>query len=441
MEGLDLDIANYSLKDIEKFFRLHKVQSYSAEDVELRETEIREQLLKSGAVQAKHKSQLVSFLAKAKKWLIYVKCEPSKSAPTALPKNPRLDASEYPSNVAVDTLMPYHRSDDLIERPKTGFQQIQSSEFYAGILNPLSTRVVTKCLTIDTRFRDNFYTTQSSDLLINLPTRINKVVSMQLSSIELPVSFYGISESFGNHFLYLEVKYQLSPSAEEETEIRIITIPDGNYNAQDLVYTLNTILSPIQDDGITLVYPNSPFSYIQFTLDITSTGSGTGKVYIQASPIGLMEISELKMDFTRDVNGNVDNANLTTKIGWNLGFTGRVYEGNTIYMADTVVEPATIRYVYLAVDDFNHSVGSQFITVYNKSMLNPNILARVSLKGSYFTLIMENDLNLVTEPRKYFGPVDIQKLRIQLLDDHGRVLPMNNSNYSFCLTLKQLYDL
>jgi hypothetical protein len=54
---------------------------------------------------------------------------------------------------------------------------------------------------------------------------------------------------------------------------------------------------------------------------------------------------------------------------------------------------------------------------------------------------MENNYNLITEPRRYFGPVDIQKLRVQLFDDHGRQLDINNSNFSFVLTLKILYNL
>ena len=54
---------------------------------------------------------------------------------------------------------------------------------------------------------------------------------------------------------------------------------------------------------------------------------------------------------------------------------------------------------------------------------------------------MENDFNIVTEPRRYFGPVDLQRLHIRLLDEHGRVLQMNNANFSFCINLKTAYDL
>jgi hypothetical protein len=54
---------------------------------------------------------------------------------------------------------------------------------------------------------------------------------------------------------------------------------------------------------------------------------------------------------------------------------------------------------------------------------------------------MGNDFNITSEPRKYFGPVDIQRLKIQIVDEYGKILNMNNSNFSFCLNLKMLYDL
>jgi len=50
-------------------------------------------------------------------------------------------------------------------------------------------------------------------------------------------------------------------------------------------------------------------------------------------------------------------------------------------------------------------------------------------------------LSLVTTARQYFGPVDIQKLGVQLLDEYGRVIDLNNMDFSFCLTLQSIYDL
>jgi hypothetical protein len=438
MESLDLDITNYSIKDLEAFFKLNKKNKYSEADIELREYEIREQLLKSGHINKRFKSDLIEFLKRAKNMLIQVKCDLSSKNPTSIPKNYQLDPLDTP---LLNQLPP--RTDELIVKPETQYINVLSEEFYPGNMNPLKTRIITKCLNIDTRFRDEFYKTKSSDFTFNLPMRFNKVVSMQLSSLELPVTFYGISSSLGNNFLYLQVNYNLlDPNNNSLVDDSIVIyIPDGNYNTNDLISTINTQLSPTNTDN-TLQNPNSVFSYIQLTMDLTINGSGSGRISFQTTTNTILNINNIILDFTKNTNGEPDNLPLNTKIGWNLGFQKPVYSGSIMYTGETVIEPSLTRYLYLVVDDFvNTSVNNHFISVFSKSILSPNILARIAIQGSYFSIIMQNDFKVISEPRKYFGPVDIQKLRIQLVDEYGRILDMNNSDFSFCITLKMLYDL
>lgn len=436
MENLDLDIQNYTIKDIETFFKFKSNSKYSAQDVELREYEIREQLLSSGHIDKRFKRDLIEFLNLAKDWLIFVRCSSSVKQPTTIPSNYKLDKFEHPISKE-----PPSRSDELVKRPETVFVNAQTSDFFPGTMNPLNTRVITKCLNIDTRFRDNIYTTQCSDFMIQLPTKFNKVVSMQLSSIEFPVTFYGICAAFGNHFLYIKVNYNSFDIAGAKIDdTKTIIVPDGNYNATDFIDTINTLLCPLNVDG-TMQFPSSIFSYLLFSIDINSNGSGTGKVKIKPNGNYASYINTITLDFTRDINGNVDNIPVSSKIGWNIGFIKPRYTGSNEYTSETIIEPASIRYIYLAVDDFNNNVNSHFVSVFNKSLMSPNILARISVKGSYFSLIMQSDFNIVSEPRKYFGPVDIQKLHIRVFDEHGRILHMNDSNFSFCVILKMLYDL
>jgi len=435
MDDLDLDIHNYTIRDIEKFFRFKHNSKYTASDIEQKEYEIREQLLNSGHVNKRFKRDLIEFLSLAKDWLIFVKCPPNKN-PTTIPKNYKLDPIDVPHLNEIPS-----RSDELVKKPETQYINVQNSDFFPGIMNPLSTRIITKCLNIDTRFRENIYKTQCSDFMIQLPTKFNKVVSMQLSSIEFPVSFYGISEAFGNNFLYMKVNYNsFDVSGQVLDEEKIIVLPDGNYNSTDFIDKINSLLAPLNPDN-TYVYPTSIFSHIQFSIDINPNGSGSGKVIVEPTCDFCCYVNSITLDFTRDIHGKVDNIPISSKIGWNLGFIKPFYTNQTKYISDTIIEPASIRYFYLAVDDFNNNVNNHFISVFNKSILSPNILARISIKGSYFSIIMESDFNIVSEPRKYFGPVDIQKLHVQLFDEHGRILHMNHSNFSFCLNLKMLYDL
>jgi len=434
-DQLDLNINNYNFKELEQFFQLKSEEKYTAGEIEMREMEMKEVLLKSGNVSKRFKKELVDFLETAKRWLIHVKCP--NVGPTSIPKNPRLDPSTYPVE-----LIDRNRVEEIQQRPEVSYIHTMNSDFQQGTLNPLAARTITKCVSIDSRFRDNFYGSQSSDFTIQLPAKIGKVVSMQLSSLELPISFYGITAGIGNNTMKITLLYRESNLLPVMEETKTIVVPDGNYNGIDLVQKINYLLSP------SLITPDTTddldiFSGVKFTLDVNDSGSGTGKVSIERNGPRGGQIQNIILDFGREERSRLVSTNVgnTNRLGWNLGFLREKYEGSLNYVAETIIEPATIRYVYLAIDDFNNNVNNHFIAVYNKSILNPNILARISVKGNYFGLIMENDLNIVSEPRKYFGPVDIQRLRIQLFDDMGRQLDMNGGNFSFCLTFKVLYDL
>jgi hypothetical protein len=436
MDQLDLDINNYSLKDIEKFFQLKPNSKYTSSEIELKEYNIREQLLKSGHINKRFKRNLIEFLTLAKQWLIFVKCNNGEiKRPTTIPKNYQLDPVDFPKSKESNS-----RTDELIDRPNTQFVYSSNSDFFPGVINPLSTRIISKCLNIDTRFRDNLYNTQSSDFTIQLPTKFNKVVSMELSAIELPITFYGISASNGNNYINITLFYYYNdlPECSYKHE-KIFIIPDGSYTAPDLIEIINYVIKP-KESCIKKSDPDYLFNFISFEVDITASGSGSRKVTVGTKENELATLTEISLDFTKNIEGFPDNTNISTKIGWNLGFTKPKYTGEQFYVAETNIEPTT-KYVYLAIDDFNNHSNNHFVTAFNQSIMNTDILARISIKGSFISIITENDFNLVTEPRRYFGPVDIQRLRIRLFDEFGRILTMNHANYSFCLTLKLLYDL
>lgn len=431
---LDLDINNYNMRDLETFFQIKQNQKYSAADIEEKEAQIREIFLSSGKVDKRLKKDLIDFLEIARDWLIYVKCGEPKQ-PTTIPKNHQLDTTHYNE-------MSIPRSDELAPNKERVFIHSQTSEFFKGSLNPLNHRISTTCLNIDTKFRKDTKA-PSSNFILQLPTKINKVVSMTLSALELPITFYGITEEYGNNYLYIKVIYKdFSNNTDILESEKILTVKDGNYNAADLLEVLNGQLE-ILDGNNNLVNVNDPFSYVELVLDITSGGSGSGKVIIRPNEKypNHSNILDITMDFRMGKDNEHDGKPINTKLGQNLGFIKTLYTGSTTHIADTIIEPSNTRYIYLAIDDFNNSVNNHFVSVFSDSILNANILARISLKGSYFAILLENDFNIVTEPRRYFGPVDIQRLHIRLLDEYGRIINMNNANFSFCLNLKTVYDL
>jgi hypothetical protein len=458
METMDLDIQHYSNQDLENFFQLLPNQNYSISDVEYKAEEMRKKYGNRVQMDPRFVTNFIDFLSNAKRRLIGAKQSEVK-APTTVPTNVRLDPyfNSAPPPAAV-----IPRTDELKTHEDAKFVFSQPSEFYRGDMNPLATRIITKTINIDTRFRDvtnnsnivyantsdttnfnqvcnpnNVQKTQSSDFTIKLPTTFKKVVSMELSAMEFPIEFYTVSAAYGNNFLYMFVNYTdiVTGNLNVKTT-RIFKIPDGYYTSADLITTIN---AQLQAAGV-----NDIFYYIQLKQDVNVNGSGSRKVtvYVTTPIPSPGVVNSFTLDFTRDINGNTDLTDVSLKLGWNLGFVNFMYSGKTSYLADAVMDLNTFRYVYLAIDDYQRTVNNYFTNIIgDTSVMSPDILARITPKGSVNDLAVNGDMRVVSEPRRYFGPVDIQRLRIRLLDTYGRQIPMNGANYSFCLTLKMVYDL
>lgn len=422
-QSFDLNIQNYSISDLETLFKLKT--PYTQEKIKERETELHKKLKKFAQTRNIDPDQLTLFMSNASDLLCFNLRR--NNHPTLVSNGMEFIPSQPLQQI--NPISATRNDADWMMPSKKEYITAFPNYYVHGNLNPLRTPTIMRSVLIDTRFRDNISTTQSSDITFHLPAKLKKVVSMQLTSFEFPVSFYGISSSYGNNYMYIS-----ATSAETAVSTpTILTIPDGNYTASDLVSTLNSII-----EELSLSY--SVYSPVRFSLDINSNGSGSNKITIDISDTSIT--SAITLDFTRDQNGDIDTGtSISTKLGWNLGFTQETYTGQTTYTAETLPDPTATRYVYLVVDDYNNNSNDYFISALNaKPIINKNILARIPIKTPYYTVIMENNLALFTIPRQYFGPVDITRLHIQLLDDHGRVLAMNNTNYSLCFNFTLMYE-
>jgi hypothetical protein len=420
--NFDLNIKNYTTKELEDLFELPL--NYDESIVEMQETKMRQNILSDKSILSSTKNNTMSFIGDVKKALIsYIKDKKPFSGLDNLAKTYQnvynLDKSLQKS----DTINA--GSTNIIKQPNTPYGQSMPSEFYQGTINPLNKRILRQNINIDTRFRENYYTSNASNFHVNLPIRLTQVVSLQLSAMEMPTTFYVISKVFGNNFFVLEIS-GLDPL--------IVTIPDGNYDYLALQFYINNYLTTVA---------TGDYQNINCIVDINTPGglgpvAGSGKM-IFGSITGTQTFS---INFLVDRYGNEDRQTpLPLKLGWLMGYREGYYENAYTYPSEGVVNLIGPRYIYLVVDDFNNNVNDGFYGAFTSSILNKNILARISLQGSVFSVLSQNNFNLLTTPRQYFGPVDIQKLQVQLLDEYGRILDLNNMDYSFCLSFQTVYDL
>ncbi len=413
-QNFDLNIENYTLKELEEFFGLN-YNNYNEEALLKQESKLKQNILNDKNVGSTTKNNTLQFLSEVRKRLLnHIKTVNStsyidNSLDKGLKKSDIIDAG----------------SAAIIKQSATSYSNSFPSEFYQGSINPLSKRILRQNVNIDTRFRNNYYTTNASNFNVDLPLKISQVVSLQLSALEFPSTFYVVSQVFGNNFFVLEIS---------GLEPLIITIPDGNYDYLSLQDYINNYLQTVG---------TGDYQNIRFLSDIntplgTGPSAGSGRMVV-GSTSGSIAFS---LNFLTDRYGNEDRQTpLPLKLGWLMGFREGYYENALTYVSEGIINLLGPRYIYLVVDDFNNNVNDGFYAAFSSSILNKNILARISLQGTVFNLLSKDNFNLITSPRQYFGPVDIQKLQIQLLDEYGRILNLNNMDYSFCLTFQTIYEL
>jgi hypothetical protein len=411
--SFDLKVDNYKKGELEDIFNLKSGQ-YDLSEIEQKCAQLRDNVSSDKSIEQNVRAKTIIFLDEAKKVLASQlnSSHIVQKLANAYNMNPNL--LESATTEAGNTF--------IIDKPKSAFASSYPGEFFPGVINPLKKRTTKQNLNIDTRFRDNYYTSSSSNFHFNLPIKFSSVMQMQLAAFEMPFSYFNISKQRGNNFFSIK---------KESTGVNyVITIPDGNYTPASLVAYLNNYCT------VTVTALN----FIQFIYNIDGNGSGSAQLIVGVTTGN--EGTYFTLNFQNDINGIPDTTNpLPLKLGWMLGFRNGIYFGNINYVSEGLVDLTGSKYLYLVVDDYNNNVNNGFYSAFNSSILNKNILARISTQPSPFGSTTQNNLSLITNPRQYFGPVDILKLNIQLLDEYGRVIELNNMDYSFCLTFTSVYDI
>ena len=412
--NFDLNIENYTKDELIEMFELPS--NFDKNIVEIKEAKLRDNIFKNTQINKDTKVKTINFLTKAKN--IILNENNTKKEDNSL-KDILLDL--YHTSYELKPSQLEENKEHMVQiRKERPFISSSPSNFFPGVINPLKKRTIIQNLNIDTKFRDNYYSSPSTNFNINLPLNIDNVIQMQLNAIELPTSFYVVSKQYNNNYFSINVN---------DSNL-VVKIPDGNYSADTIVDVINQLL----------VNAGAPFSYISFIANIT--GSQTGSLQTLVGPNGSGVVTKLELNFQADINGLDDRTTpLPLKFGWNLGFRNGIYVGNTNYVSEGIIDFTGPKYLYLVIDDYNNNVNNGFYSAFNSSILNKNILARISLQANNFNILHQNNLNIVTTPREYFGPINLQTMNVQLLDDYGRIVDLNNMDYSFCLNLITVYDL
>jgi len=287
-----------------------------------------------------------------------------------------------------------------------------------------------------------------------------------------------------------------TPPTQQDIEYHIF-IPSGSYNGEQISKTINLAFNNIYNIDKT---KNFPFDHIKCLYD-----SINGKIFFSIFWNEIKFYKSVEIDFTyieppyhgieiynesceqdisfcqnadiySNIGSNIFKDQLT--LGWLLGFRGS-YSYKTrldenccnkqgmcigenkdpsfkyiftnpllnaltkipipklgwLYFAESIYDPIGNRYFLLSINDYQNQSNRSLISPMQHETLNDgNLLAKL-YAGCNAECCTEN------EDRIYFGPTEIRRLHIKLLDEFGRIVDLNNGDYSFTLEMEVLYDL
>ena len=531
LDKFDLNVDHYNCDDIEQLFGL--TYPYTSEGITTKKQELNNQILSNNTLGAVKTEEIVDFLdsvaERLKKKVLNGDCEPGQSESTGQFKG-------HSKNTGNDgtLIVPTQPQHAIPVNTYLGSGRVANQPVAPpGQINPINTHTITKLVNIDTQFRENYYTTISSDIQLTLPLKLENVIQMTIQEAIMPISWYAISESRGNNKFRINVAepIQFNPTAaytgdpywydgtgftttapesiNTEFHSYLVTIPDGNYSPpfggeeglESLEDAVNdAICEALQvpkdypriaynidrKTGKSYFYEKSVYFEVKTTVPEPWSGAVTLGTPVTLYPI--QRLLSIEFNINNDAPDNQADymAPLQLQLGWQLGFRNAEYRGNisiddvyngvltpatsgapapagnwlvpraasptagasivsdnpTVFISEGIALVKGPSYGYIVIDDFNNNVNQNFTQAYTDSLFrSSNVMSKISLSQLQSTAayLQSSVLGVVTT-RTYFGPVDIQKLHIQFLDEYGRAINLNNMDWSLTLSFICQYD-
>jgi hypothetical protein len=413
-------------------------------------------------------------------------------------------------------------------------------------LNPVLQNTISRYIVIDSQYRqtssgDGY--TLNSDFTLDLSEHMVNVLSIRLSAIQIPFSWFNINSARNYFYIYNK---EDNGSGVYQDEYYLIKIEEGNYDTIDsILAAINTAFTTagFVKTGIqNFIYLNNGKVFIDL---YDTTINGKPLYYFDDIPFGSKNISGIFFYPLHEPETNVCTSNKIQRtqfdyentLGWLLGYR-QVAEYIYTYgnSAQALYKLNVFNYLIVVIDDFNQNhINNGIVTItelsnkvpYNKyntannpyycirydntdnifdpikvlniSLLNApisvisekvvppyndivhvlpsaprtltqsqiyatNEIAKAnaqstryktappnnsdtfaifpfSTKGSQFgSLITETGSTLQLNQRVYFGPVNLDRLRVKILDDKGNLMDFNGIDWNIVIIADCLYQ-
>lgn len=371
-------------------------------------------------------------------------------------------------------------------------------------LNPTLENITTRLINLDSQFRQSSGSDSSTDYTLDLSDPLTNVLNLRLYSIQIPYTWYVIDASINNNSFWITDTSTITPTSYKiimdsgnytgltfasALNYKLISITGIAPNINYVTYNETNGKITINLTSSALGNPANYFTFFDFNeiLETNSHVNGTlgwlmgfREAVVSVNTTSLGNVADCIIDLygtknliliIDDFNQNHVNNGLVS-----ITETSKVLPLPKYYRPDlpfTTIPPTTV--INNDLTDFGEGSYKTYVNIPNmlptspriftqaqiytineimknrektvsyriKAPTSPDIFAMIPMKHQGMKLgdvYIEFGSSLQINKRNYFGPVNIERLRIKLLDDRGNVINLNGVEWSVTLISENLYQ-
>ena len=265
MHRLNLDIQSYTESDLIRLFSLKN--NFDTTHIHTGKDKLMNQLKKAKEMTSEQKQNIQMFIDNATTVLIDASDKSNNRSDvqgTWAQKKNNMVTSGGDHFIIANANTEAGKTADI-----AGGRIAGSSEVPPGWLNTINIRTVATCMNIDTRFRNLYQTTTSSDFQFDLPDIQKKVTIMKITNIDIPMSFYGVMRSRNDSTVVITEATKRSSLTMRTNAFNDYPMSDTNTNTNNTDSSYNTQTGQWSQEFVQSILKLHPcFSHIEYEPDI-----------------------------------------------------------------------------------------------------------------------------------------------------------------------------
>ncbi len=447
MDSVDLDIHNYTPNDLMKFFKLE--QSYTLNDLVGKVEELTKEILSPNtSYKTTYKNDIIKFISEARDVLSLFKKESETN-------------NAIKQNLDKFVNMNKDRRVGQIINPLDTHPALETASNPTESINGYDYVVNNSVYVFNTAGRNDYFISESSHATFDLPLKWKNVLSISLVSANIPNVMYAFNDESVTNQLYIE---------EDGTgKSGVVVLPQGNYTPYTIPNTggivlLTALTEASFPDELTKVINEqilgefNPLNYrfkVTISLSTRETTISNNTNTFTMNTIRRLPRENCKFssyssivynDYT-DIDPPPDKTQIpflsyVQTMGYLMGFRETYYTGKTSYTSESIFTNIYSNYLFFELDDYTGSQpASSTYGVLGSNVINSNVLGVIPINSSLFTTTFDNNANFIYKKREYFGPVDISRITVRLVNQKGNIVNLHKTDYSFSLQIRSLYNL